>query len=75
MANLGKNPTVNLIDHTRLEVNIFDFNKDIYGKKITVYFLCFLRPEKCFNSKDELISELKRNKEQINSLIKRGEII
>ena len=32
MANIGYNPTVGLIDNLSLEVNIFDFDQDIYGK-------------------------------------------
>ena len=45
IANIGERPTVkgaNLL----LETRIFDFNRDIYGKELTVEFLTFIRSEK-----------------------------
>ncbi len=63
MANIGHNPTFNKQDDIRLEVNIFNFDEDIYDKYLEVFFVTRVRPEKKFNSKDELIEELKRNKE------------
>lgn len=39
MANIGYNPTVGLIDNLSLEVNIFDFDQDIYGKDVDVDFV------------------------------------
>ena len=46
-----------------LEVHIFDFNKEIYGKKIKVSFLKFVRKEKKFESveklKDQIIKDIK----------------
>ena len=45
IANFGIRPT---IDGKKLllEVNLFDFNQDIYGKELTVEFLTFIRDEK-----------------------------
>jgi riboflavin kinase/FMN adenylyltransferase len=63
MANIGHNPTFNKQDDIRLEVNIFNFDEDIYDKYLEVFFVTRVRPEKKFNSKDELIEELKHNKE------------
>lgn len=69
MINIGTNPTFNKVKE-RLEVNIFDFDANIYDKNIEVYFLAFIRDEKKFNSKEELILELKKNKEECIHLSK-----
>ena len=49
-----------------IEVNIFDFNQDIYSKVVKVHFLHFLRPEQKFNGIEAIISQLNKDKE--NSL-------
>ena len=46
------------------EVHIFDFNKTIYGDKLTVSFLTKLRDDKKFTSKEELIAQIDKDKEE-----------
>jgi riboflavin kinase / FMN adenylyltransferase len=53
VANLGKKPTFNDAGEL-LEVHIFDFAGDIYGRRLTVYFRDFLRPEQKFATIDAL---------------------
>lgn len=65
MCNIGHNPTFNYTEQERLEVNIFKFNGDLYGKNIHISFIDFIREEKKFDSVDELVKELKKNKEYI----------
>lgn len=67
MANIGLNPTVGKIDCLSLEVNIFDFNEDIYGKEVTVYFIFRVRDERCFTSLEKLKKQLHIDKEYIKS--------
>lgn len=59
MLNIGNRPTIdeNLI--RSIEVNILDFNQDIYDQKITIHFISRIRDEKRFNGIDELIKQLK----------------
>ena len=57
MMNIGMRPTVSGKSLT-LEVHILDFNKDIYGKSITVEFVEHLRNEKMFNGLNELKAQL-----------------
>ena len=38
MMNIGNRPTLNGKDET-LEINIFKFNENIYGKRLTIFFL------------------------------------
>lgn len=74
MMNIGHRPTVSTGNDIFIEVNIFDFDKDIYGHKIKVILKHYIRDEKKFNSLDELIEQLKKDKEDckkhlINNLI------
>ncbi len=61
MMNIGIRPTVDGTKRT-IEVNIFNFNEDIYGKKIRVYIRSFLRKEIKFSGVDELKSQLEKDK-------------
>lgn len=53
IANIGIKPTFNT-STPLLEVNIFDFDKDIYDKRLDVELLVFMRPERKFSSIDDL---------------------
>ncbi len=63
MMNIGNRPTVSEGNDIFIEVNIFDFDKDIYGSKIRVHARKYLRGERKFGSVDELIAQLKKDKE------------
>tara|TARA_B100000214_G_scaffold335279_1_gene278458 strand:+ start:2025 stop:2951 length:927 start_codon:yes stop_codon:yes gene_type:complete len=58
IANLGYRPTFNE-KKILLEVNIFNFSKNLYNKKITVNFTKFIRSEKKFNGVDQLRKQIK----------------
>lgn len=58
MMSIGKNPTVTDDQSIKLEVNLFDFEGDLYNQTITVQFLKYLRDELKFDSLDELIKQL-----------------
>lgn len=58
IANYGRRPTFSG-KNILLEVNIFDFDKEIYGKELTVEFLVFIREEIKFKN-------FKKLKEQVN---------
>lgn len=62
ITSIGNNPTVNGKELT-VETYILDFNGDIYGKIINVYFIERMRDEIKFNGVDELINQLKKDKE------------
>ena len=57
MLNIGKRPTVEGVDRT-IEVNIFDFSKDIYDHQIKLCFIDRLRDQYKFNNLDELKDQL-----------------
>lgn len=66
MANIGYKPTFHdKRDETTLEVNIFDFDKDIYNQNVHVSFYTFIRDEKAFNGIEELKTQLNEDKNTI----------
>lgn len=58
MTNIGNNPTLNEQVKTRLEVHILDFSSEIYNEQLEISFIKYLREEKKYASKEELISSL-----------------
>ena len=61
MMNIGFNPTVNGQKQT-IEVNLFDFDADIYGEKLEISLLKYLREEQKFGSVDLLKEQLNQDK-------------
>lgn len=68
IANIGIRPTVGGTSPV-LEVNIFDFKEDIYGKRLKVQFVKKIRDEKKFDSLEELktqiVKDVKTAQEQL----------
>ena len=64
MSNIGVRPTVNHSDLT-IEVNIFDFDKDIYDESITIYFVDRIRSEVKFDDLSALKAQLTLDKETV----------
>ena len=60
ISNFGERPTVDG-KKLLLETHIFDFNRDIYGKELTVEFLTFIRPEQKFENFEELTIQIKKD--------------
>ena len=61
MMGIGIRPTINGTTRT-IEVNLFDFDEDIYGRELRVFVIKYLRPELKFNSLDELKDALAQDK-------------
>ncbi|MEW8955467.1 bifunctional riboflavin kinase/FAD synthetase [Clostridium sp.] len=62
MTNIGYNPTVDGKELS-IETFILDFNEEIYGKEIEVYFIEKVRDEIKFNSLEELKDQLKKDED------------
>lgn len=60
VVNIGRNPTLKPGEQS-IEVHILDFNEYIYGKKIYLKLLKYLREEKKFESMDELKRVIKND--------------
>jgi riboflavin kinase / FMN adenylyltransferase len=63
MLSIGTRPTIDNKNEEKIEVNIFDFNEDIYGNTIQVSVKKFLRTQVKFSSLDELKQQLDADKE------------
>ncbi|MCI1931512.1 MAG: bifunctional riboflavin kinase/FAD synthetase [Clostridia bacterium] len=61
ITNIGTNPTVNGKKRT-VETNMFDFDKEIYGKNIKTYFYKSIRAEKKFSDVNELYVQIEKDK-------------
>ena len=67
VCNIGYKPTFNKDSlHPSVEVHIFDFNKDIYGKEVVIEWHLHLRKEQKFSGIEELVAQIERDKQ--NSL-------
>ena len=63
VTNIGYNPTVSDEKNKKfIETHIVDFDEDIYGEKIEIYFYEFLRKEQKFESFDHLKEQFKLDK-------------
>lgn len=60
VANLGNRPTFEDAGHS-IEVHLLDFESDLYGKEIEVFFLQKLRNEQAFSSAEELITQIRND--------------
>jgi riboflavin kinase/FMN adenylyltransferase len=63
VANVGRRPTVNGT-RDQLEVHVFDFDQDIYGRHVKVDFLHYLRPERRFDSLAVLKEQIVRDEDE-----------
>lgn len=64
VMNIGVRPTFENLDEPVIEVNLFNFDKEIYGENIEIEFLKRIRDEKKFNSKEELIKQIEKDKNE-----------
>jgi len=62
MAYIGQRPTINGMTRN-IEVNIFDFDREIYGQNIKMNFLAFLREDVKFTGLEALTKQLQKDKE------------
>jgi riboflavin kinase / FMN adenylyltransferase len=60
VASLGTRPTVGGV-HTLLEVHVFDFSADLYGREIEVEFVAKLRDEEYFPTLEALVEQIDRD--------------
>ena len=67
ITNVGVRPTVDG-ENLCAETNIFDFEGDLYGKKIRVEFLDFIRPETKFSCIEELSAQVHRDIEKAKNM-------
>ena len=68
VANLGTRPTVNG-NEKLLEVHLFDFDEDIYGRHVSVEFVHKLRDEERFESVEAMTEQIARDEDAARELL------
>ncbi len=69
ITNIGIKPTVNYVGIPLAETHIIDFSGDLYGKRVRVNLLEFMRPEQKFDSVDELKSQIAEDMESVQHIL------
>ncbi|HKK88150.1 MAG TPA: bifunctional riboflavin kinase/FAD synthetase [Saprospiraceae bacterium] len=64
MMYIGRRPTLNDNQERSIEVNIFDFDEDIYYEFLKIYLIDYVRSDKRFDSLDELKAQLSSDKQK-----------
>jgi len=62
LLNIGKRPTVSREDLVRYEIHYLNGNHQLYGSQITCFLLEFIRKEEKFDTVDELVLQIKRDR-------------
>lgn len=72
VANIGRRPTVNAGTESRLEVNIFDFEGDLYGAELSVALHAYIREERKFPGLDALKAQIAADAAEARRLLVAG---
>ena len=70
MCNIGVRPTVDSSGRVSVETYIDDFNEDIYGKKLKLEFVKFIRPEVRMNGAEALKAQLEQDLLSVREILK-----
>ncbi len=70
MLYIGNRPTLHNDSRTSVEVNIFDFDEDLYDKTLTVEFVSFVRPDIKFIGIEPLIAQINKDKVNVREKLK-----
>jgi riboflavin kinase/FMN adenylyltransferase len=69
VANLGIKPTVGGVEAPLLEAHLFDFEGDLYGRRVEVALIGFLRDERRFDSFPALLEQIKADAAQARQML------
>lgn len=71
MLYIGQRPTLQNGQHISIEVNLFDFDGDLYNKDLTAEFLEFVRPDEKFSDIETLRKQIQKDKDRVLEVIKK----
>lgn len=74
MLYIGTRPTLHSDNEISVEVNIFDFNADLYNQSLTVEFIDFIRPDKKFASLDDLVVQIHQDKASVKERLSKEKV-
>ncbi len=69
MLYIGNRPTLEAFDNVTIEVNIFEFNQDIYDEEIVISLIDFIREDKKFDSLEALSQQLAEDKLKTQAIL------
>lgn len=69
-TSIGKNPTFGDVLERTIESHLIDTDQDLYGETITVEFIQFIRGMQKFPGPDELAAQMKKDEDEIRTILK-----
>jgi riboflavin kinase/FMN adenylyltransferase len=71
MMNIGKAPTLHAGGRRRIEIHLFDFSGDLYGERMRVHCVDFVRMERTFASSGELKIQLSADRKMVAEILEK----
>ena len=73
VLNQGNHPTVPG-GIPAIEIHLFDFDEELYGQRVKVRYLAFIRPEEVFDTKEEMRLEMMEDIRKAKEWFKQNQI-
>lgn len=70
MLYVGRRPTLHSDNEVSVEVNIFDFDGNLYNQSMSVEFIDFIRGDRKFDSKEELVAQIHQDKRSVKQRLR-----
>ncbi|SCD19244.1 riboflavin biosynthesis protein [Proteiniphilum saccharofermentans] len=70
MLYIGRRPTLHSDNEISVEVNLFDFDGNLYNQSMSVEFIDFIRTDRKFETKEELVVQIHQDKESVKQRLK-----
>ncbi|RNC65805.1 bifunctional riboflavin kinase/FAD synthetase [Proteiniphilum sp. X52] len=70
MLYVGRRPTLHSDNEISVEVNLFDFDGNLYNQSMSVEFIDFIRADRKFDSKEELVAQIHQDKRSVKQRLK-----
>jgi riboflavin kinase/FMN adenylyltransferase len=71
MMNIGLAPTVRCDGRESIEVHLFDFDGDLYGSRLRIHVIEYIRDERRFHGREELMAQLLRDSVKVRGILEK----
>ena len=71
MMNIGLAPTVRCDGRESIEVHLFDFDGDLYGSRLRIHVVEYIRDERRFRGREELMDQLLRDGVKVRRILEK----
>ncbi len=68
-VSVGNNPTFDGVPEKQIEAHVLDETIDLYGKKVVLHFVEYIRPMKKFPDADALVAQMRADELRIRSIL------